>query len=161
MKRRALAGAAVCLGGLLALRLWVLEPIMVSSDSMEPTVSAGSFVWLDKASPGLTGVHPGQLVVFRGPDDAEMPNDVVLLKRVVAKGGQTVSMRDGQLYVDGKPSQEPFVDQRTIDGVYFGTVTVPEGELFVLGDNRETSIDSRDFGPIPASGVIGTVLGSG
>ncbi len=134
---------------------------MVGSDSMEPTVSAGSFVWLDKASPGLTGVHPGQLVVFRGPDDAEMPNNVVLLKRVVAEGGQTVSMRDGQLYVDGKPAQEPFVDQRTIDGVYFGTVTVPEGELFVLGDNRETSIDSRDFGPIPASEILGTVLGAG
>ncbi len=160
MKWRALASTAVLLGGLLALRLWVLEPIMVGSDSMEPTVAAGSFVWLDKVSPGLTGVHPGQLVVFRGPDDAEMPNNVVLLKRVVAKGGQTVSMRDGQLYVDGNPSLEPFVDQRTIDGVYFGAVTVPEGELFVLGDNRERSIDSRDFGPIPASGVIGTVLGT-
>ena len=150
MKWRALASAAVCLGGLLALRLWVLEPIMVGSDSMEPTVSAGSFVWLDKASPGLTGVHPGQLVVFRGPDDAEMPNNVVLLKRVVAEGGQTVSMWDGQLYVDGKPAQEPFVDQRTIDGVYFGTVTVPEANYAYSGTTGKppsTRVDSAQSLP--------------
>ena len=158
MKGRALAGAGACLGVLLAVRLWALEPITVSSDSMKPTVTAGSVVWLDKASPRLTGVRPGQLVVFRGPDDAEMPNDAVLLKRVVAAGGQTVSMRDGVLFVDGAQATEPYVDQKTIDGVYFGTVTVPAGTVFVLGDNRETSVDSRHFGPIPTSEILGTVL---
>jgi signal peptidase I len=145
------AGGALCLGGLLALRLWVVEPITVSSESMEPTVAAGSIVWLNKALPRLAGVQPGQLVVFNGPDDGEMPNQAVLLKRVVATEGQSVAILDGVLYVD--------VDQRTIDGVYFGTVTVPPGRLFVLGDNRETSVDSRDFGPIPITAVQGTVLG--
>ena len=61
--------------------------------------------------------------------------------------------------MDGAEATEPFVDQRTIDGVYFGTVTVPPGQLFVLGDNRESSVDSRDFGPIPVTAVQGTVLG--
>lgn len=161
MNGRALAGAGACLGVLLALRFWVLEPITVSSDSMKPTVAAGSLIWLDKASPGLTGVRPGQLVVFRGPDDAEMPNDAVLLKRVVAAGGQTVSLQDGVLFVDGARATEPFVDQETIDGVYFGPVTVPAGNVFLLGDNRETSVDSRHFGPIPNSEILGTVLGVG
>ena len=159
MQRRTVAGAALCLGGLLALRLWVVEPITVSSESMEPTVAAGSIVWLNKAVPRLAGVQPGQLVVFNGPDDGEMPNEAVLLKRVVATEGQTVAILDGVLYVDGTEAKEPFVDQRTIDGVYFGTVTVPPGRLFVLGDNRESSVDSRDFGPIPITAVQGTVLG--
>ena len=159
MQWRTAAGAALCLGCLLALRLWVVEPITVSSNSMEPTVSAGSIVWLDKAGPRFAGVQIGQLVVFNGPDDGEMPNEAVLLKRVVAIEGQTVVIRDGVLFVDGAEANEPFVNQSTIDGVYFGTVTVPPGRLFVLGDNRESSVDSRDFGPIPITAVQGTLLG--
>lgn len=159
MRWRAVAGAALCLGALLALRLWVVEPITVRSDSMEPTVPAGSIVWLDKAGPRLAGVPPGALVVFNGPDDDEMPNEAVLLKRVVAAQGQTVAIRDGVLFVDGAEAREPYVNRRTIDGVYFGTVTVPPGRLFVLGDNRENSIDSRDFGTIPVTAIQGTVLG--
>lgn len=161
MRRRTLAGVAVCLGGLLALRLWVVEPITVTSGSMEPTIAAGSLVWLNKASPRLSAIHAGELVVFREPEVGERRDGSTLLKRVVAEGGQTVSILDGRLYVDGTPAAEPYVDQRSIDGVYFGTVTVPAGKLFVLGDNRETSVDSRDFGPIPAAEVLGTVLGCG
>ncbi|WP_426976533.1 signal peptidase I [Pseudarthrobacter sp. O4] len=159
MHRRTLAAAAVCLGGLLCLRLWVLEPITVSSVSMEPTIAAGSVVWLNKVAPHVADIRSGQLVVFREPDGGGWRDGGILLKRVVAEGGQTVSVLDGLLYVDGAPANEPYVDQKTIDGVYFGPVTVPPGELFVLGDNRETSIDSRDFGPIPVSAVIGTVPG--
>ncbi|MDQ0822156.1 signal peptidase I [Arthrobacter sp. V4I6] len=159
MHRRTVAAAAVCLGGLLCLRLGVLEPIWVSSGSMEPTIAAGSLVWLDRTAPRLTDLHSGQPVVFPEPEVGERSDGSILLKRVVAAGGQTVMMKDGVLYVDGVAVTEPYVDQKSIDGVYFGSVTVPAGELFVLGDNRETSIDSRNFGPIPASEVLGTVLG--
>lgn len=158
MRRRDWGWAGVGLGAVLALRLLVLEPITVGSVSMEPTIPSGSVVWLNKAAPRLADIESGQLVVFPEPEVGER-SDGLLLKRVVARAGQTVAMKDGVLFVDGTPAREPYVDQRTIDGVYFGAVTVPAGQLFVLGDNREASIDSRDFGPIPAATVVGTVLG--
>lgn len=151
-----LAGSMLCLAALLGLRLWVVEPIMVSSSSMTPTVPPGSLVWLDRIGPRLAGVHTGQLVIFRSPDDGG-----TVLKRVVARAGQSVSTKDGVLYVDDIPVDEPFVDQSTIDGVYFGTVGVRDGEVFVLGDNREVSIDSRHYGPIRIDTLEATVIGYG
>ena len=156
MKRQTLAGAILCLGVLLCLRLWVAEPIVVSSSSMSPTVTPGSLVWLDRISPRLAGVHTGQLVTFRNPDGSG-----TVLKRVVAEAGHNVSMKDGVLYVDDIPADEPFVDQSTIDGVYFGTVRIRDGEVFVLGDNREVSIDSRHYGPIRIDTIEATVIGYG
>jgi signal peptidase I len=67
-------------------------------------------------------------------------------------------VKDGLLEVDGKLVDEPYVDQATIDGVYFGPVTVPSSTVFVMGDSREFSIDSRAFGPIPASDIDGRLL---
>ena len=146
--------AVLCLGALLVLRLWILEPTIVRSTSMAPTLPEGSVVWLDKVSPDLLGVQAGQLVTFRSPDDG-----AIMVKRVVAVAGQEVAMQDGVLYVDGAAVKEPYVDQRTIDGVYFRKVLLGKNEIFVLGDNRETSIDSRAFGPIPADIVEASVIG--
>jgi signal peptidase I len=146
--------AVLCLGALLILRLWILEPTIVRSTSMAPTLPEGSLVWLDKISPDLLGVQAGQLVTFRSPDDGG-----IMVKRVVAVAGQSVSMQDGVLNIDGVAVNEPYVDQRTIDGAYFGTVRLGTNEIFVMGDNRGTSIDSRTFGPIPADIVEATVIG--
>lgn len=146
--------AVLCLAALLVLRLWILEPTIVRSTSMAPTLPEGSVVWLDKVSPDLLGVQTGQLVTFRSPDDG-----AIVVKRVVAVAGQEVAMQDGVLYVDGAAVKEPYVDQRTIDGVYFRKVFLGKNEIFVLGDNRETSIDSRAFGPIPADIVEASVIG--
>ena len=146
--------AVLCLAALLVLRLWILEPTIVRSTSMAPTLPEGSVVWLDKVSPDLLGVQTGQLVTFRSPDDG-----AIVVKRVVAVAGQEVAMQDGVLYLDGAAVKEPYVDQRTIDGVYFRKVFLGKNEIFVLGDNRETSIDSRAFGPIPADIVEASVIG--
>lgn len=133
----------------LAVRLWVFEPYWVSSSSMEPTVPEGSVVLLYR----LGEAEQGSLVAFRNPTDAG-----TTLKRVIAVGGQTVAIEDAKLLVDGEEVIEPFVDRSRIDGTYFGPITVPEGHLFVMGDNRDTSIDSREFGPLPADSIEATVV---
>jgi len=142
----ALIGAAVLLG----LRLWAVEPFTVVSDSMEPTVQQGSTVLLFKWHP------PGEarsLVVFPNPLDGALT-----LKRVVAVEGQEIAIRDAVLFIDGVAPEEPFVNYESIDGTYFGPVSVPKGHVFVLGDNRATSIDSRDFGPVPVGGLTTPVI---
>ena len=133
----------------LAIRMWLVEPLTVASDSMEPTIAEGSTVVLLKHST----TQPGALISFQSPVDG-----AATLKRIVAGGGQTVAFKDALLYVDGREVSEPFVDHSRIDGTYFGPVTVPEGHVFVLGDNRGRSIDSRDFGAIPIDSIEATVI---
>lgn len=144
--------AAVLAGGLLATRLWVLEPMTVTSDSMEPAVPRGSTVLLYKPGPLLGGLKAGGLVVFSSPEDGHL-----LLKRAVALEGQTVAIEDSVLVVDGTPQPEPGIDHSRIDGTYFGPITVPPGHVFVLGDNRSGSIDSRIYGSVPLESVQATV----
>lgn len=145
--------AAVLAAGLLATRLWILEPMTVSSDSMEPAVPTGSTILLNKPGPSLGGLHAGDLVVFTSPEDGHPA-----LKRAIAFQGQSVAIEDSVLMVDGVPQLEPGIDRRRIDGTYFGPVTVPEGHVFVLGDNRSGSIDSRIYGSVPLENVRATVL---
>ena len=134
---------------LVGLRLWVIEPLWVSSASMEPTVPEGSIVVLYRHGEPVQGA----LVSFRNPSE---PGTV--LKRVVAVSGQSVAIEDARLYIDGTPVSEPFVDHSRIDGTYFGPVTVPPGHVFVMGDNRAASIDSREFGPLPVDSIEATVV---
>ena len=136
-----------------ALRTWVVEPLTVSSDSMEPTIASGGLILLYKP-----GAHAGQyvngsVVAFTNPVDGHLA-----IKRMIAREGQTVALRDAELYVDGVAVPEPFVDHSRIHATYFGPVEVPPGTIFVLGDNRGVSIDSRDFGAVPLTEVEGTVV---
>ena len=119
---------------------------------MEPTLQEGSVVLVDKVGPRLGGVHREDVVVFRSPQDGRDS-----IKRVVAVGGEQVAIRDAELYVDGKLVSEPQVDRSRIDGLWFGPVAVPQGTVFVLGDARSGSIDSRVYGPLPLSSIVGRV----
>ena len=98
-------------------------------------------------------VAVGDIVTFPSPQDGTST-----IKRVVALGGQQVAIRDAELVVDEHQVDEPYVDHASIDGVYFGPVTVPDGSVFVMGDHRETSIDSRSYGPIRAADINGRLL---
>ena len=137
----------------LAVRAWVMEPFTVSSDSMEPTISSGAVVLLYKPAAALDTFPNGVVIAFTSPLDGH-----ATIKRVVAGEGQTVAIRDGELYVDDIPISEPFIDRSRIDATYLGPQTVPTGYVFVLGDNRGVSVDSRDYGPVPRTAIQGTLL---
>jgi signal peptidase I len=132
-------------------KTFVAEPMRIPSDSMRPTLQPGDQVLVDKlAYRGGAMPHRGDLAVFHDPRTGE-----ILLKRVVAVGGDEVGLEDGVLVVNGRRPVEPYADQKSIDSVYFGPVTVRQGSFFVLGDNRANSEDSRAFGSVPTSSLIG------
>ena len=132
------------------LRVAVVDLVEVASASMQPTYCAG-----DRLLVLTVGGTParGDVVTFAAPDTGE-----TILKRVVAVGGEELEVRDGILHVAGVPVPEDYVDPAAVDATFFGPVVVPRGQVFVLGDDRELSVDSRDFGPVPVTSVRGRVL---
>lgn len=138
---------------ILALRAWLVEPFTVSSDSMEPTIPTGAVVLLYKPAAASGWIRNGVVVAFTSPLDGH-----TAIKRVIAGEGQTVAIKDSELYVDDVAVPEPFIDHSRIDATYFGPQKVPAGTVFVLGDNRGVSIDSRDFGAVPLTAIQGTLL---
>jgi signal peptidase I len=147
----AVAVGVALIVALVLVRIFVAEPFRIPSQSMEPTLRPGDQALVSKRS----GHDPrrGQLVAFHSPRSGE-----ILLKRVVAVGGDTVGLEDGVLVVDGRRVSEPFVDHKAIDSVYFGPVRVKPGTVFVMGDNRANSEDSRDFGAVGTELIIGRAV---
>jgi signal peptidase I len=151
--RHVAAVLAVCGVALVVLVVaFVAEPFRVPTGSMTPTVRPGDHVLVDKLAYRFGDPQRGDLMVFRSPADGE-----TMLKRVVGVGGDTVAIEDGVLHVNRRAVREPYVDHRTIDSVYFGPVIVPAGDVFVMGDRRADSRDSRDFGPVARGEIVGRV----
>ena len=144
--------AAALVVGLL-LKTFVVQVYAIPSSSMEPTLSPGERLAVDKITFRLTGVDRGDVVVFRAPAPGITPHDT-LVKRAVAVGGDTVAAIDGVLLVNGEVADEPYLadGEVTFD---FDALVVPDGHLFVMGDHRVESVDSRSFGPIDEDLVIG------
>jgi signal peptidase I len=137
---------------LIALRVFVAEPFEIPSESMEPALKPGDRALVEKIA-GRGSPHRGELVAFHRPG-----HDEVLLKRVVAVGGDTVGLEDGLLVVNGRTVREPYANTKSQDSVYFGPVRIGPGKVFVMGDNRGISEDSRDFGAVPTRDVIGRAV---
>ncbi|HEU5149466.1 MAG TPA: signal peptidase I [Iamia sp.] len=154
----AVATASVLVAAVLVALTYVGQVATVPSGSMEPTLQPGDRVVVAKA--GATP-RAGDVVAFERPPDAP-GDDLLLVKRVVAEGGQTVEVRDGRVRVDGEALSEDYLpagaETTEICGPR-GVVEVPIGSLYVLGDARGESTDSRCFGPVPTSAVVGSVVG--
>lgn len=143
------------------LRTFVFQSYDIPSGSMEETIMTGDLVFSEKVTYYFGDPQRGDIVTFLDP---EIPSRT-LIKRVIATGGQTVDLRDGDVYIDGVRQDEPYTDGkpsyplagaggRDISYPY----TVPEGELWVMGDNRTNSQDSRYFGSVPVSSVTGKAV---
>ncbi|HEY6306926.1 MAG TPA: signal peptidase I [Candidatus Angelobacter sp.] len=160
--RRLLIAAVVLLG----LRTFVGEASVVPTGSMEGTILVGDHLFLNKLLygpeipllnsrlPVLKTIRRGDIVVFRYPRNPEE----TFLKRVTAVGGDRVELRDGVVYVNSRALDEPYTVHRApLHSAWeeMGPVLVPEGNLFVMGDNRDNSSDSREWGFVPVRNVIG------
>ncbi|MBV9592656.1 MAG: signal peptidase I [Actinobacteria bacterium] len=143
----------------IVLRTWVVAPYWIPSESMEPTLHgcAGcqpDRLLVDKLSYHLHAVRRGDVIVFNRPP-ALAQNDPHLVKRVIGLAGESVSGHGGAVYVEDQRLVEPYVNPVCHGTGDFGPVVVPRGDVFVMGDNRCDSLDSRSFGPIPESTIVG------
>ena len=152
-------------------RPFVVEAFYIPSESMVPTLRVGDRVLVNKFIYRFTEPQRGDIVVFEsveggsppaegnliqritGSNGAGGPPD--LIKRVVGVPGDEISVRGGKLIVNGEPQREPYVNKKVPDTSSFGPKTVPENHVFVMGDNRANSRDSRYFGTVPERKIEG------
>jgi signal peptidase I len=134
-------------------RPFVAEVLFIPSGSMSPTLEAGDRVLADKLAYRFGEPRRGELALFDSPEEEGGLN----VKRIVGIAGDEVEIQDGVLHVNGDRRREAYVDYRLNDGDFFGPLNVPEGHVFVMGDNRQNSLDSRSFGPISEERLVGEV----
>lgn len=128
----------------------VSERIRVESISMQPTLYAGDMVIVNKLAYRFNNSpHRGDVIVFKYPPD---PESIPYIKRVVGLPGDQVHIANGKVYINGQLIDEPYLKVSTNRG---GDWTVPDKQLFVMGDNRNNSRDSRAWGFVPFENIIG------
>ena len=158
--RRQIAALLPWLLVALVLRWLVVEPRWIPSGSMLPTLQLQDRILVEKLRPRLgRELAPGTIVVFRPPlalVAAGYDPDAALIKRVVARPGDRVEVRGGELWRNGTPQRHDW-SAEPMD-YSLEPFTVPEGNVLVLGDNRNASLDSHIWGPLPTSQVIGTAV---
>jgi signal peptidase I len=150
--------AAIIIAGAFVLALlvqqFVVKPYTIPSPSMEPTLQTGDRVLVNRLSYHFRSPAVGDVVVFRPPG---LETAEPFIKRVVAVAGDRVSVHEGSLYVNGIAQVEPYVKEYPIAGE-LREVTVGPGCVWVMGDNRNDSSDSRVFGEVPRASIVGVAF---
>ena len=165
-KRSTIEWILVIVGALaiaFTLRATSFQVFYIPSGSMEPTLQVGDRVVVNQWSYRLHDVNRGDIVVFSRPEGESAVEVKDLIKRVVGLPGETVTITDNHVLINGEVLDEPYLPQGTkTDGT--GTPVpcapanpchIPDGQVWVMGDNRTNSSDSRFFGPIPESKIVG------
>jgi len=138
----------------------LVKAYKLPSGSMEPTLLSGDHVLVDRTAKARNP-KKGQIIIFEYPEDPTKD----FIKRVVAVGGDTVEVKDKQLYVNGKAMKEEYIEHKEIDTIpasqnprdNFGPIAVPASSYFVMGDNRDRTYDSRFWGAVAKDKVKGIV----
>ena len=147
----------------LVIQTFIAQPYKVQQQSMEHTLEPEQYVLVDKLTPRFDPYKRGDIVVFSPPPDWAREDDTPFIKRVIGLGGETVEIRDGKVFIDGTELEEPYLFAAAPDDTTQPTTVpgdehrwvIPEGELFLMGDHRSNSADSRMFGPVETGQVIG------
>ncbi len=137
-----------------------IKPTIVKEHSMEPTLQENNYIFLSRQAYTLFGEpQHGDIVVFHSDLKTVDGKEKSLVKRVIGLPGDTISISDGVVYLNGEPLQEDYTKDGYTDSE-MEEITVPEGMLFAMGDNRQNSIDSRDssVGCIAIDQVIGKAV---
>lgn len=140
------------------IKTFFFQPFYIPSQSMEPTLNVNDRIFVNKLSYKLHDINRGDIVVFTTPPGEDNSTVKDYVKRVIALPGETVEGTNGTVYIDGRKLDEPYVNPQCGDalgGNPFPKRTIPAGYVWVMGDNRCNSSDSRVFGPIKKSTVVG------
>ena len=133
-------------------RPFVLEAFRIPSESMVPTLEVGDRVLANKFIYRFSEPERGDIVVFESVGEGD---DQKLIKRVVALPGDEIEVRNGTVLVNGEEQEEPYLNRGLPFNGSYQPTEIPEGEVFVMGDNRANSADSRVFGPLPVENIEG------
>ena len=162
-----LIGSALLIA--ILIKTFLFQAFYIPSESMKPTLNVGDRVLVNKVSYRLHDVNRGDIVVFETPPKAKDANGEIkdLVKRVIALPGESFSTQGGAVYINGRPLKEPYL-QKGVQTCAPNTgasgcgnvapTKIPAGDILVLGDNRPASKDSRFFGPIKESSIVGRVF---
>ncbi len=151
---------AIVLGAVLVavvIRVAVIQSFVIPSPSMYPTLHDNDRVLVNRLAYEAHDIRRGDVIVFDRPKTSVLPpgTPAHLIKRVIGLPGDTLVARAGVVYVDGRRLREPYLAPGTLTQNLDTAITIPAGHVFVMGDNRMDSTDSRSFGPISVKSVVG------
>jgi signal peptidase I len=145
---------AVLLSLALIIIVFLYQPVKVEGTSMAPLLSDQERIFINKFVYRFEPIGRGDVVVFWYPLDHAKS----FIKRVVGLPGETIELKQGRLFVDGGEIREVYVPASFFDGSSYGPMQIPQGSYFVMGDHRDSSNDSRMFGPVPRDFIYGKAV---
>jgi signal peptidase I len=144
----------IALGLAMVIIVFFYQPVKVEGTSMAPLLSDQERIFINKFVYHFEPIERGDVIVFWYPLDRSKS----FIKRVVGLPGDQVEVRNGRVYINGKPFDESYVPPQFVDMSAYGPFRVPVDEYFVMGDHRISSNDSRIFGPVPAGFIYGKAV---
>jgi signal peptidase I len=165
----------------LGIQAFLIKPFRIPSESMIPTLEVNQRVLVDRVTFRFSDPHRGDVVVFKAPKGADEnrcgvrhsersacpeptpdQSDENFIKRVVAVPGDKLKVIEGRVYINDKRQDEPFLNENTNFNCEIcdlpEEITIPPGHFFMMGDNRGESADSREWGPVPESWIVGNAF---